>query len=101
MRFLTEFEYDTFEHAMDIHSKIYELMRKNGYVTYADVLKFGLFQPLHSTIPDLYNKMGWINLWGAKVEGRTLIMPPITNIESKIKYVKENQNEKSNNKDNQ
>lgn len=98
MKFLTEFYFDTFERAMNMHSKLFEIIRKNGYVTYADILKLNLCEPIYGSIPDLYNKMGWANLFEAKVVDTTLILPPITNIENKIKYVKENRNERTNNK---
>lgn len=62
----TEFIFQTFDEAISVHKKLFEIMRNNGVVTYAD---------LHIAANKEYNKKdieyfnyGWTNLWYSKVE---------------------------------
>lgn len=58
--------YDTFQEAMDIHKKLFEAMRKNGVITYADFSV--LVSEEDAVFPDFCYEYGWTNLWNVKVE---------------------------------
>ncbi len=98
MNMLTEFIFEKFEDAMDVHTKLFRIGFQNGYVTYNDLYsmiheKFG--KEFESELKDLeiYNKHGWTRLIETKLEqvgdGWMLILPPIENLENLIKYKKE------------
>lgn len=97
MRFLTEFEFACNEIALSVFTTLLNLYNENGYITYADILIIGVFEPNDKNIPDLYYKVGWSNILNMSVNDNVLIMPPISNIENKIKYIKENRNEQTSN----
>lgn len=99
MKFLTEFEFEDFASAMAMHGKIFSLMRKQHYVRYFDLIELGLIK-IHNDIPDIYYKFGWSNLFECTIRNNRIIMPPIVNIENKIKMIKESKNEGTNNKNN-
>lgn len=63
----TEFIFETFDEAMNVHKKLFEIRRNNGFVTCAD-----LYLLAHNVkgpyLSDIYNNHGWTNLWNVKVE---------------------------------
>ena len=61
-----EFIFDTFEDAMDVHTKLFEIIRKNGFVTYAD-LYFLVNKDVESCVEEFY-RFGWANLFYIKLE---------------------------------
>ncbi len=96
MNMLTEFIFEKFEDAMDVHTKLFRIGFQNGYVTYNDLYSminkiFGKESELKDL--DIYNKHGWTRLIDTKLEqigdGWMLILPPIENLENLIKYKKE------------
>lgn len=66
MRYLNEFTFDSFDEAMNIHKKLFEIGRKNRYVTYADLILLIFDEDVH--IPQIYYKYGWNNLIESRVE---------------------------------
>ena len=97
MRFLTEFEFACNAIALSVFSELINKYNENGYITYADILKIGIFESNDKNMPDLYYKVGWGNILNMSVNDNVLKMPPIQNIENKINFVKENRNERTNN----
>lgn len=62
----TEFIFETFEEANNIHKKLFEIRRQKGYVTCADL--YFLIHPDEEDCKGVYRNHGWINLWDVKVE---------------------------------
>lgn len=91
MRFLTEFEFTSFEVAASVLNELITVYELNRCITYADVFKL-VNKDLK--LPDLYYKVGWTDVYEAKVEDNILKMGPIKNIE-KIILVKENKDERT------
>ena len=69
-----EMVFETFDEAMDVHKKLYSLMRENKVVTCTDL--YVLYREYAKKIPialsfdevDNFSKYGWKSLWGSKVE---------------------------------
>lgn len=61
-----EFIFDTFDEAMSIHKKLYEIMRQKGIVSYADLYSL-VYDNCEITNPEYYT-LGWSSLWYVKVE---------------------------------
>lgn len=98
MRFLTVFNCVKHEKAASVLSELKKIYELNGYITYADVIKFFIFEQCKNTLPELYYKVGWTNIMEVEIKENLLMMPPIKNIENKINYVKENKNERTDTK---
>lgn len=89
MRFLNEFIFKTFDEAFDVHKKIYELGRKNGFVSYGAVYMLVTKEPQVIAMPKIYQINGWTNLTESKVvqcaDGLwKMVLPPVQNIENRI-----------------
>lgn len=104
MRWLTEFVFNTFDEAKETYIKLSNLINKQGYATYADLYFINGKQKF--VFPNIYNIHGWVDIQNVKIESSNnrwfLKMPPITNIENKIKMIKESKNnhERTNSKNN-
>ena len=69
----TEFVFDTFEEANNVHKKLFEIRRQKGYVTCADLfalihVDYSVEEVLNAYCKDLYQTHGWTDLWNVKVE---------------------------------
>ena len=62
-----EFIFEKFHEAMEIHTRLFKLLRKNGFVTYAD-LCYMLREDRSIDFPERYFNIGWDNLFYSKVE---------------------------------
>lgn len=80
-----EIIFETFDEAMNVHTRLFEIMRNNGIVTCADLYKVS--NEKYETSDPEYYKYGWTNLWGSKVEPFgyngywVLRLPEIINLE--------------------
>ncbi len=94
-----EIIFDTFDEAMTVHRKAFEMLKKTGFITYADLLYIAQ-NDQDAVYPDKYYQHGWYNLFYAKVEpcedcvnGEWVLkMPKIKSLKEKkmiIKYKKE------------
>ena len=65
MNLQNRFMFETFEEANGVHQKLFNILRDNGVITYADI-----YSLLHvsDVCKSSYYKYGWTNLWEAKVE---------------------------------
>lgn len=105
MRFLTEFIFDTFDEGMKVHTEIFKLGNKQGYISYADLYFIcnNMKKPKF-IFPQIYNNHGWTNLSDVKLVSEAnkciLKMPSVINIENKINMIKESKdkNERTINK---
>lgn len=68
MQLLTDFIFETFEEAINVHRKLFELGRKKHFVTYADLYKMTNKVEDDKVLPDIYENHGWTNLWHIKLE---------------------------------
>lgn len=66
MKLINEFIFKSFDEAMNVHKKLFEIRREKGYVTYADL--YILIHPNESNCKKSYSRYGWTNLWQTKVE---------------------------------
>lgn len=84
-----EFIFETFDEAMDIHKKIFKLLRQNGFVTLAD-LHYLINE--EEDLPEDFYIYGWTSLIYAKIDpyyGRWVItMPKMEKLENKKKLIK-------------
>ena len=62
----TEFIFESFDEAMVVHKKLFNIMREKGLVTYADL--HSLYTKEHTNCKDEWLNYGWTNIWGAVVE---------------------------------
>lgn len=58
--------FETFDEAMNVHRKLFEIMRNNHVVTYADVIS--IISEEEVVFHDDFYKYGWTNLFNSKVE---------------------------------
>lgn len=91
--FKREFIFDSFDAAMFVHKRLFELLRNTGIVSYADVY----FMTYRNIVADkrMY-KYGWTNLFYSKVEPYendkwVLKLPELENIEIENNIKKENE----------
>ena len=61
-----DFIFETFEAAMDVHTKLFEIIKKNGFVTYADL--YLLVNKDVDNCKEEFHRFGWANLFYVKVE---------------------------------
>ena len=61
----TNITFETFEEAVNVQKQICRIKRMQKYVTYADFL--ALRNPF-AECPDIYEKYGWFDIAGMKVE---------------------------------
>lgn len=66
-RIKREFIFETFEDAFDIHRKISQEIRQNGFISYAK-LRYEWLKENKRTFKDEYNSIGWKNLWYCKID---------------------------------
>lgn len=62
----TEFIFGTFDEAMNVHKKLFEIIREKGFVTYADL--YFLINKEETLCKEKWTNYGWTKLWGSKVE---------------------------------
>lgn len=62
----TIYKFKTFEETMDIHKKLFKILKDNGVVRYSDLLL--ILNPDEKDIKKEYYNFGWYNLYYAKVE---------------------------------
>lgn len=65
MNLPTRFMFETFDEAMGVHKRLFDMLRENGSITYADL--YSLLIPGYDLKPAHY-QYGWTSIWGAKVE---------------------------------
>lgn len=68
MKFLNEFIFDSFDEAMKVHKKIFEICREKHYVTCADLYFLLHTEDEYKLCPSTFYNHGWTNLWTSKVE---------------------------------
>lgn len=61
-----EFIFETFDEAMNVHKKLFEMLRENGVIPYVDL--YSLVYKDDVINHPLYCNIGWTNIWCAKVE---------------------------------
>lgn len=66
-RLKREFIFETFEDAFNIHRKISQEIRQNGFITYSK-LRYDLLKNDKRTYKKEYDFIGWKNLWYCKID---------------------------------
>lgn len=59
------FMFENLDAAMDVLKKLYEIGRKQDYVTYADL---GKILSIDVVDKEIYHNYGWTNLWESKIK---------------------------------
>lgn len=66
-----EFIFETFDEAMQVHKHLFELRRKKGYVTCADLYSMVMkdeVEKIEICSKEIYHNHGWTNLFEVEVE---------------------------------
>lgn len=93
-KFETEFIFDTFDEAMNVHKELFKLLRECGYISY-QTLYFYIYKK--TDVRKGAENYGWTNLWYSKVQpygtdGQWVLkLPELENLSKKLKE-KENKN---------
>lgn len=83
-----DFIFETFDDAMNVHKKLFEIMREKGNVSYGDLYSL-VYKDCEITNPEYYT-LGWNSVWQVKLEPLNdndcqwvLRMPTIESIKKK------------------
>lgn len=69
MKFKSTWLFETFDKAMNVHLRIFAMLRERGFVTYADLSRLAdNVNNKNKVYPIEYEEYGWTNLFGLKVE---------------------------------